>query len=111
MSAAALVAGDRAGVFRVIGSLTFDTVPALVGEGDNLLGDRRTVRLDFSAIDHADSAGLAVLVDWRVQARNAGGELEFEAVPAQLVAIASVSGVDELLGFTRNGVSNGSRGD
>jgi phospholipid transport system transporter-binding protein len=114
MSAAALVAGERAGVYRVTGSLTFETVPALAAEGAELDGDDTPLRIDLSAIDRVDSAGLAVLVDWLASVRSRGQDMVFEGPPAQLLAIARVSGVDGLLGFSdasdeqRGGVNDGS---
>ena len=48
-------------------------------------------------VTSADSAGLAVLIEWLSVAGERGGTLAFEAVPAQLRAIARISDVEELI--------------
>ena len=54
-------------------------------------------RLDRAGFTSADSAGLAVLIEWLSVAGERGGTLAFEAVPAQLRAIARISDVEELI--------------
>lgn len=86
------------GVVRVSGDLTFATVTALWRDSQPLLGaGGARLQIDLAGVGHADSAGLALLVEWLRNARTAGVELVFQAVPAQLLAIASASGVDRLL--------------
>lgn len=103
------VAGPRAGAFSferagearfaVRGEMTFATAAALHGAGLAALrsstGD--SLELDCSAVTAADSAGLAVLVDWLSWARQAGRQLRLRAVPAKLVDIARISELDELI--------------
>jgi phospholipid transport system transporter-binding protein len=45
----------------------------------------------------ADSAGLAVLLDWLSAAKSAGRSLRYAHLPQELVALARISEVDELL--------------
>jgi phospholipid transport system transporter-binding protein len=45
----------------------------------------------------ADSAGLAVLLDWLSAAKRAGRSLRYAHLPEDLVALARISEVDELL--------------
>lgn len=108
MSATQLLAGETPGRFRVTGSLTFEMVPELATEPLPDWGNQSRCYLDLSAVEHADSAGLALLVDWVARARDAGCELVFEQAPRQLVAIARVSGVDSLLGL--DGAEAGAEG-
>jgi phospholipid transport system transporter-binding protein len=45
----------------------------------------------------ADSAGLAVLLDWLSAAKAAGRKLRYTHLPKDVVALARISEVDELL--------------
>jgi len=45
----------------------------------------------------ADSAGLALLVEWMRAARRAGRPLRYRAIPPQMLAIARVSSLDQVL--------------
>jgi phospholipid transport system transporter-binding protein len=53
--------------------------------------------MDFAGVPNADSAGLAVLIEWRRRAWLQGQRLNFANLPAQVSAIAKLSEVSELL--------------
>lgn len=53
--------------------------------------------VDFSSIDRVDSAALAVILDWRRAAQAQGRELVLEHLPANLVELADLYGVAELV--------------
>jgi phospholipid transport system transporter-binding protein len=55
------------------------------------------VEIDCGAVSLADSAGLAVLLDWLSAAKGAGQTLRYTHLPEDLVALARISEVDELL--------------
>ncbi|MGE0371222.1 MAG: lipid asymmetry maintenance protein MlaB [Gammaproteobacteria bacterium] len=82
----------------VSGELNFATVPALLERGAALLaaGGGR-IRLDLGGVTRADSAGLALLIEWLRLARSRRASLEIVNMPAQLRAIARVSGLDGIL--------------
>jgi phospholipid transport system transporter-binding protein len=82
---------------RARGELDFETAAAALKAGLALLplGGRCTI--DLAGVTSADSAGLAVLVEWLAAASERGGSLVFEAVPAQLRAIARISDLESLL--------------
>ncbi len=83
----------------VSGELTFATardarhIGLLVLESS---GAQRIV-VDCGAVTRADSAGLAVLLDWLAWGRRKSRVLTLENLPASLVAIARISEVDGLL--------------
>ncbi len=77
--------------YRVTGPLTFGTVPAL-----QTMSVANVV--DLSGVTHADSAGLALLIEWRREAQANGAQLAYVNVPAQLLALAHACYVAELLG-------------
>jgi phospholipid transport system transporter-binding protein len=83
----------------VTGELTFGTarqVGILVLESSR--ADRIVV--DCSAVTRADSAGLAVLLDWLAWGRRRSRPLSLQNLPASLIAIARISEVDGLLTAT-----------
>ena len=86
------------GTVRVSGRLTFETVESVrAAARAAFLPDGRqgsTLTFDLGSVDHADSAGLALLVEWRRAAYRQGGRIHFRAAPPALRAIASVCGVD-----------------
>jgi len=55
------------------------------------------LEIDGSGITVADSAGLAVLLDWLAVAKHAGRRLRYTRLPQGLAALAHISEVDELL--------------
>ena len=83
----------------LFGALTFDTVPQLFKQGRQLGAGGTGVVLDLAGVEHSDSAGLALLVGWTRQARQQNGSITFHNVPAQLLGMAKVGGVDQLLAF------------
>lgn len=55
------------------------------------------ITVDCAGVTEADSAGLAVLIEWRRWAHKHGRHLRFENLPAKITAIARLSEVSELL--------------
>ena len=96
MSVAALV-DSGAGSWLLQGELDFESVPALLRHaGARMLGKDR-LEVDLKAVTRADSAGLALLVEWLRGSETAGNEIVFINVPPQLLSIARVCGLDEIL--------------
>jgi len=100
MSEVELRAGSGQGHFSLNGSLSADTVPALWEEAGGAFRGARELDIDLSAVKRADSAGLALLVEWTRQARENGQRIRFLNLPEQLLAIARVSGLDTMLPFS-----------
>jgi phospholipid transport system transporter-binding protein len=88
-------AGD--GRLAARGELGFATAAAALEAGLGLIGPQRDWTVDLSGITAGDSAGLAVLVEWVSAARARGATLRYEAVPAQILAVARISDLDGLL--------------
>jgi phospholipid transport system transporter-binding protein len=95
-AAAAFVieAGERA---RVTGVLDFNTVGALLTPGEDAILAGRAAFIDLAAVTSADSAGLALILEWLSVARASKHALRYENVPAQLQQLARLSEVEELL--------------
>ena len=96
MSAATAIAnGD---VLALTGTLDFDSVVDLQPVGrDWLLGAGASARLDLAGVTHSSSAGLALLLDWMRVAGGAGKTLHIENMPAYMLALARISGLDAFL--------------
>lgn len=78
------------------GDLVIDAVGALWGAAADELGSGTPVRLCLDGVRRADSAGVALLVEWLRAARASGGELHLSGLPAQMRAILAVSDLDTL---------------
>jgi len=83
----------------VTGELTFGTAREARQIGILVLESSRAERIvvDCSAVSRADSAGLAVLLDWLAWGRRRSKPLSLQHLPASLIAIARISEVDGLL--------------
>ena len=82
------------------GSLSFDTLPGVLAQSAEYaarpdLPDRLTI--DFSGITGVDSSAVALLLEWRRQAASRGKRLEFVNLPPNLLALAGLYGVAELI--------------
>jgi phospholipid transport system transporter-binding protein len=96
MASASLSEGS-AGHFTLSGELSFATVVELLSQGRAAFTGRPEVDVELSGVTHADSAGLALLLEWLRLARLQGQKLTYRSVPKQLHTLASISEVAELL--------------
>lgn len=85
------------GRVQVSGDLDFGSVNRLLGESARLFEGRRRLDIDLSGVVRSDSAGLALLVEWCKCAQLSGTALAFHDMPAQMLTIARVTGVDRVL--------------
>lgn len=85
------------GRFRIEGELSFRTAGDALARSRKLFRDYAVIQLDLSGVRRADSAGLALLLEWVNWARHNAREIEFHHIPAQLMAIAEISEVDDML--------------
>ncbi|MDN5848857.1 MAG: STAS domain-containing protein [Nitrococcus sp.] len=99
MSAARVAIEGEEGQLALLGALTFETVPGLSKELAPVLRQHPRLRIDLSALERVDSAGLALLTEWTRLTRALGHCLEFINIPEQLLTIARVSGLDQMLPF------------
>lgn len=79
------------------GSLNFSTVAGLLAGSRAWFADGGRIVIDLSGVTQADSAGVALLVEWLRLARRAGGEIEFRNVPVQVRNLVEVSGLGDAL--------------
>jgi phospholipid transport system transporter-binding protein len=86
-----------AGRFSVIGALNFESAPDLYHRSRAQFKNATQMLIDLSGVTQADSAGLALLIEWMRWARANNQQIGFENSPSQLLALARISDIDELL--------------
>ena len=83
------------------GELSFETVVRLLGEIRRLPDQGTEIQVDLQGVSRADSAGLALLVEWMRNAKSLGKSIQFLNIPQQMLDIARVSGLDQVLPLSR----------
>lgn len=96
-----LAEGELEGHYALQGALTFETVPGLAQQGERVFGDCPALALDLGGVTRADSAGLALLVEWLRRARECGQDVRYSNIPEQMLAMARASGLDQVLPMYR----------
>jgi phospholipid transport system transporter-binding protein len=85
--------GDR---LMVRGRLTIATVPALFETGLRHLVSENFL-VDFSNVEAVDSAAVSLLLGWARAAKRSQHELRVAGLPADLLSLARLYGVSDLL--------------
>jgi phospholipid transport system transporter-binding protein len=75
-----------------------ETVPELLAQsGDLFEGVNEALEIDCSGIEHADSAAVALMLEWLRRATAAGTGIRFRAVPERMRAIVEVSDLEDVI--------------
>jgi len=85
------------GRLAATGELDFATATTALESGLALIGSGPAWTIDLAGVTAGDSAGLAVLVEWLSAARAGGVRVGYVSVPAQILAVARISGLEGLL--------------
>ena len=85
------------GRLEASGAMNFDTAAQALDAGLGLIPSGQPCTVDLSQVTEADSAGLAVLVEWLAAARKRGTQVRYEGIPSQIFAVARISDLEELL--------------
>ena len=88
--------GGAVTVFAPAGELTMVSAPAVLEDGRRLARAGDMV-VDFAGVTVADSAALALLLDWMRCARAAGNRLAVRGLPAAMASLAALYDIDALL--------------
>lgn len=91
------------GTYQITGELNFATVTSVLEEGRQRLfqSSGQRIDLDLAGVTRADSAGLALLIEWMRLAQQHQVEICFHHLPEQLLAIARAGELDSLLPVSR----------
>ena len=85
------------GRYDIRGQSTFQTVPQYFSHTPQMLqGGDGPVPIDLAGVALADTAGIALLVEWHQQARAAGRALQFVNIPDQMRKIIYVSSLQHV---------------
>lgn len=85
------------GRFALRGWLSYRTARAALEKGASVFADTQVIKVDLSGVTDADSAGLALLIEWVSWARAQHREIRFFELPAEIRAIARICEVEEVL--------------
>lgn len=89
------------GQIQLTGELSFKTVPAFFAANRDIIKlANHELYIDLDGISRADSAGIALLIEWQRQAQHENRSISFHNIPAQLLAIARLSGVESILNLS-----------
>jgi phospholipid transport system transporter-binding protein len=81
----------------VAGALTFETVPDLHRNSASWFEGAGELILDLAQVERADSAGLALLIEWLRRAQIANRTLRFTNIPVQVQTLIRINGLQDAL--------------
>jgi len=85
------------GRFSLSGEMTFDTSEKILRASEALFEDHTQLEVDLTEVTAADSAGLALLLEWVTWANHSVREIRFTGMPEKVLAIARTTEVEPLL--------------
>lgn len=77
--------------------MSFATAADILRASEQSFGQFKKLELDLSQVARADSAGLALLLEWKAQARQRATQIDYVGIPESLLAIAKTTEVSELI--------------
>jgi phospholipid transport system transporter-binding protein len=83
-----------AGAIAVRGPLVFASAGDVLRRSVGLFPMQGKAVIDLAGVTHADSAALALIIEWRRLAAQRAVTLELRGLPAQLRALAAASGLE-----------------
>jgi len=86
-----------AGHFALAGEVTFDTAEEILRASEEPFEEHTRLEIDLSGVTLADSAGLALLLEWVTWANHTVREIRYSGMPERILAIAKTTEVDGLL--------------
>ena len=85
------------GRFELSGDVGFGDAARLLADGDAAFRGEKAVEVDLARVERVDSAGLALLLEWSMSARDAGRKIVYQNVPGSVASLAGMSDVAALL--------------
>ena len=85
------------GQFALDGEMTFETAERILVASEEPFEQHTRIEVDLAGVSHADSAGLALLLEWITWANHTVREIRFLSMPERILAIARTTEVEQLL--------------
>lgn len=90
---------EKPGYYIVDGDLTFSAMDKKTVTTFKFLSGQKEIVIDLGGVGNADSAGLALMLEWIKVSRGRKTALRFRNIPQQLLNLAKLSGIDKLSYF------------
>ena len=101
MSEVCKIEGGEPGCALLNGALTFKSTPGLYRETEKLFHTSAPVSsIDLSGVSSVDSAGLALLLEWKAIQNPVSRDLKFINAPPALMSLAQLCDAVELLNIS-----------
>jgi phospholipid transport system transporter-binding protein len=88
---------EGSGRFTLKGDMSFATAQNILARSEALFGSFESLEVDLGQVEKADSAGLALIIEWRAEAAKRAAAIRFTNVPDSLLAIARTTEVQDLI--------------
>ena len=85
------------GRFALSGDMSFETANQILKSSESLFQQHTVLEIDLSGVGKADSAGLALMLEWKAQAGQRDASIQFIEIPKSLLAVAKTSEVSDLI--------------
>jgi phospholipid transport system transporter-binding protein len=82
------------GIVMLVGDLSFATINKKTVQLIDFKQVNHEVIIDLAQVQHSDSAGLALIIEWLKIAKTMNKVCRFRHIPPQLVTLANLSGFD-----------------
>lgn len=85
------------GTLHVAGVIDFFTAERLWEQSLPMMAPADKLQFDFSKVNSANSAALALLVEWFKYAKKQQKQISFYQLPSKLISVATIAGLGGLL--------------
>jgi len=85
------------GRFALSGQMSFNTAERILEASEKPFEEHTRLEVDLSGVVKADSAALALLLEWITWANHTVREIRFTDIPQRIIAIAETTEVEGLL--------------
>ena len=88
---------EGGGRFVLCGDMSFETVEHILRESEEPFEQYTRIEVDLGGVKTADSAGLALLLEWINWANHTVREIHYIDTPARIIAIAKTTEIEHML--------------
>ena len=85
--------------FELSGELNFESVPGILSESAGVFPRTGDYTVDLAKVTSANSALMALLIEWQANAGKQGQALRIEHPPKHIVRLAAVCKAESLIGL------------